>query len=254
MASLVAVHAASLCVTFFLSPGTDVLADWRELSFEVLTLSQLGLLVVWAMLGRTAWFVRWPVVLACTGSYWALLCRRQAEVHWAVALAVFVGCTIFLLAIARACGVRLVDRNSPPAAFDLQFTMWYLLAWLTVAAVPLGLLRLLRYDRFAMNLRLRFFDAGEVFGFTAEVCSYSLLIVLTAAMLLTEGRLGRRLAALALLAPLLGVGTWHIWSLQGWHDPMELAAHLSANVLLVAIAGGSLAVVRSCGERLTRRL
>ncbi len=128
-----------------------------------LQLSQVSLMAVWLALGRTTGPLRLigAVVVAAIWS-WALarLPAAPQPASWAVLLAAQTVVVSVPLLVGRWLGLGLVDGSSAPEAEDsaaepkrLQFSIAYLLGWMTALAVMLGTLQYIApYDTLPFGL------------------------------------------------------------------------------------------------------
>ena len=116
-----------------------------------LQLSQVSLMAIWLALGKTSGPLRLMGVVGVTALWsWALAALPAAEdakVWVVVLMAQTVVVSVPLLA-ARSLGLRLVDGSSASKAEDTatgpkrwQFSIAYLLGWMTALAVMLGTLQ-----------------------------------------------------------------------------------------------------------------
>jgi hypothetical protein len=239
--------------------------------------AQLGLMVIWAVLGTTRWYYRWPAALIL-----GTLCLLPLlELHYHGS-----GITGFLfmqiVALVLICGglrwrgFRLVDTAALAAQNQrglrsLQFGVRHVLIWTTSLALVLGIARAL--DLFSPEL------VSSLLGerWLANITAGGLIaIVLVAALWAALGDgIWLRYAALLVLAPACGVlvalsewnysqTTWPArapWAArpppvltalywQGWFDNgwWLIAWSCLAGGLLFA----ALLIFRTLGYRLTR--
>jgi hypothetical protein len=117
-----------------------------------LQLSQVSLMAIWLALGRTSGPLRlMGTVMVVALWSWALADYAPRDVHLKVSAIDLTALTVAVsvpLLVARWLGLRLVDVSSAPEAEDLaggsrrfQFSIAYLLGWITALALMLGMLQ-----------------------------------------------------------------------------------------------------------------
>jgi hypothetical protein len=241
--------------------------------------AQLGLVTIWAVLGTTRWYLRWPAALIL-----AMLCALpMLDLHYHGSdLSGFLFMQV--VALAGICGVlrwqrfRLIVPSAEPMAGatsgslrPLQFGVRHVLIWTTSLAVVLGLAR-------ALNLLSPGFIA-DLLGqrWLVNITAGGLIaIVLVVALWSALGEGHGRLVALLTIAPLAGLlvsaSEWYYvqhvsyyqWrGFRGIPPPVSSLAFWAGwwenewwLVAWTCLAGGllfaALLIYRTLGYRLTR--
>ncbi len=218
-----------------------------------LAFSQVSLMAMWLGLGRrpSPWRL---VALVLTVAAWSGALPWvlgggppfHAATPWATMLLGLGLLIVIGVMIARTLGVRLVEIDAPSEAHTdglgpRQFSLGYLLAWMTAVPVVLGM--------------LQYMIPGELLG-DAVQRSLEMDVVLI------DG--GLAITALACLAAILGVG-WPIWrsilvavsvavviavEIPLAVTPIAQRTLILMNLSHVLLLAGSLGVVRIAGYRL----
>ena len=227
---------------------------------------QVGLLVIWAVLGPTPWAWRLPAVLvAAAGLVCCFFHSGSTDGMWSLVLVLQSAATAVLCGAARLSGFRLrptapgsgsLEKVSPDR--PLQFSIRDMLVW-TTAMVPLLVV--------TRGLDYWFFGYLDTAGW---ICcagiGFCLAVVSTLAMwtAVGEGPAVVRYLVLAVIPPLLGLAlkalltgttlrtlvsrTWWAWQVVevGWQ-------WLAWTTLAACFLAGLLLMFRTSGLRLTRQ-
>ena len=219
-----------------------------------LQLSQISLASVWLGLGKGPFPLRLGGTVIAVGLWSWLLCGLPGAGsvdRWAVLLAIQTATVSVPLLVVRSLGMELSDPSSAPESDDdedqpprFQFSIAYLLGWMTATAVVLSTVRcIVPKGSLPLDMAL---NASVVIFFGGRA-----LTALTAVW----ATLGTRLPAVAIVAPLVA-GAISYGALRladsdfGGGTPFCAALHLLEVLLLV----GSLWVFRVAGYRLQGRV
>ena len=216
-----------------------------QVSLVALWAGQAGKSAPWRVIGLVLVIVLWSALLAVALSYappeaiasiWTVLLLMQA-------VAVFVP-----LSVARAVGVRLVSVDDLDAIEEggtgrrrLQFSLAYLLGWITAVAVTLGLLK------YTVDYRTLSPYPGLWWKlFVLAVGNAAIALAVFWALLGTRWP-GLRIPSLCLL-------TAAAIASDRWLGDLNPFWAISALCLIQALwLAGSLGVFRVCGYRVVRR-
>jgi hypothetical protein len=191
---------------------------------------QIGLCVVWGILGDARWAVRLPLAALAVGVLLAVWFNQWMDYQrelWDELLLFNVVTLAALCALVRLTGFRLAivdphagDSPSGGASFKLQFGIKHVLTWMTALAILLGIGR-------GMDL-LRWEVAREVFNqykpwkiMMAAASGMTIIVALWVA--LGTGRWWWRYPAGVLMVLLLGS------LLAEWNNTRNLASQALAN-------------------------
>jgi hypothetical protein len=220
-----------------------------ELLLVPLVFSQIGLLSVWAVLGRPA--LPWRLLsLVCHSAFCGVFVSQTVSstqrdvVTRVIVLCVFVAVVVLLATgVARWFGLRarwcFEDVRQPPRQ-RLQFTIRYLFAWLTATAIALGVLKSLVNWQEVPG----FFQQRSFWSFFGVLGAVQVLLVLGSVVaVLHEGILFVRLLVLAAG----GFGAFLLVKSLAWGPAGEFTVFVELVLLIV-----SLAVIRVAGYRVGR--
>ena len=229
-------------------------------------LSELGLLSIWAGLGRRRWFPSLALIgllslavisVQVPSAFEAADQARLASLLWVSSLLVvstMMFPVVLSLTVARRLGWRLVlfSPGPPPAGAPLRFSVWHLLALTALAA---GCLSAAHYVRplATFEEHSRVSPAGTSpfgLGVVLGVIPLSLWVTPLLAVwgCLGAGRPGLRLLVVAFFCVALG-------SLPGYcfgGHVTDYALVAGTTVLQLAIVAASLLVFRAVGYRVIR--
>ena len=229
-------------------------------------LSQLGLLSIWAGLGRRRWFPSLALIgllsfavisVQIPSAFRAADQARLASLLWVSSLLVvstMMFPVVLSLTVARRLGWRLVLflPGPPPAGAPLRFSVWHLLALTAVAA---GFLSAAHYVRALATFEEQSLASpAGTSAFGAGVgLSVILVSLLVAPLLAVWGCLGAGRPGLRLLAAsfcCLAIGSLSVYCLGG--DAGDYALVAGTTLLQLAIVAASLLVFRAVGYRVIR--
>jgi len=184
--------------------------------------AQLGLVTIWAVLGTTQWYFRWPAALVLA----VLCCPPLLGLHYSGSelSGFFIMQIVVLLVICGVLRWRGFCLAAPAAATSigpeeprrLQFGVRHVLIWTTSVAFALGLARAL--DLFSPDIAASLLGERWLVNITAGgLLAIVLVVALWAA--LGEGS-WLRLVALVCVAPAAGV----LVSASQWYHRMHLSS------------------------------
>jgi hypothetical protein len=219
---------------------------WLKIAFYSMALAQVSLAALWCGWGRghLPWRLAMLVLIA-TG--WAMALSRVANVedyesfktNWsllllALAAGILVASTLGRIARARIVAIHSSTDDAEPTVARWQFSIGYMLAWMTAVAIILGVLK--------STLRINgtfVLEFVPILAATAIAWGLIALAALWAALGTNRTilRLALLVAAVAIAALILwssgGVGTlWTAVRLSTFH-----AAWIVAALLVLRVAG-----------------
>jgi len=190
--------------------------------------AQLGLVTVWAVLGKMRWSTRWPAafVLASILAMPLLELRYtgNATLFFVTQLFTIVGISSllrwngFVLTPASPQARAAVTQDRATALPISQFGLWNMLVWTTAMALVLALVRLvgLPWDEWASP---RFLRSWLVFSTSGVAVGIVLAVAIWAA--LAPDRPVRRWSLVLLVTPaaalMSGIVEWTAWILDPWN-------------------------------------
>ncbi len=220
-----------------------------------LAFSQVSLVAIWLGLGRRPlpWRLVGMVLTVATWSGalpWVL--RNGPPFHrptpWAIMLLGLGLLIVIGVAIARTLGVRLVEIDAPAeepgdGLGRRQFSLGYLLAWMTAVPIVLGMLQYmipgeLLGDAVQRSLHLNVVLINGGLAITALTC--------LAATLGAGAPIWRSILLVVIVAVVIGV------EIQLAVTPVAQRTLILMNLSHVLLLAGSLGVVRIAGYRLVR--
>jgi hypothetical protein len=201
---------------------------WWGDSFQAAALfaAQLGLVIIWAVLGTARWTVRFPVVLVLASLVMLPLIRFQ---YWGENAAVLFAMQLVSLGgiclVLRRQGFRLAiphaeegRPSSAPTTAHLQATQFglrHVLIWMTALALICGLVRAVGLP-FEQWTATRYGPSLPLFS-SGVALAMVLVIALWAAMGTGSDR--QRWLLVAVLIPLVGIANGLIeWLARIWHN------------------------------------
>lgn len=266
VALLVLVHVAVFTGLVVWNSSSGASQTWADQAVNgAVLVSELGLLSVWAGLGRGRWLPRVAVsgtlslAMVCISMSWRIGVSgwmTLIELLWvgSVAILMMMVPVVLALAVVRRLGWRLVLFSSepPPGGPPLRFSVRHLLALTAVAA---GFLSAAYYVRplatFEQHALLS--PRGTSAWRIVVVPGVILLSFLAAPLLAVWACLGVGRPGLRLLVA--GFFTLALGSLPGYcfgGDFADYARLAGTTVLQLAIIAASLLVFRAVGYRLVR--
>lgn len=125
-----------------------------------LPISQVGLLALWAGLGKTPFWIRLPVLVAGAASWSWLLRQGEGTVadQWFLVLSVEATLTLALVLVARLCGINVKQLDPGDVAVQneekvrLRFSLRDVFVLVTAVCVCLGGMPLLVENWNALNV------------------------------------------------------------------------------------------------------
>jgi hypothetical protein len=244
---------ATLLVDLIACSGEPSLG--HRLVNEALAFSQISLVTIWSAFGRKTLPWRLMLVVVVIGA-WALAISHplgsadRIQNAWMMALLMQAGLIFGVLLFARGLGVGLSDGTVPggdkgPGLRPRlpQFSIGYLLAWITATAVVLSLLK--------SGLDRRVLFPGPFPNYWREAAAFSLAngaLALAVLWTLLAGRWRPSLLLLYLLAA-VGIVACELVQKRGANEPSTALTMASLQLLWLT---GSLWVVRMAGYRIAR--
>lgn len=211
-----------------------------------LPISQIGLLALWAGLGKTPFWIRLPLLIAGAAAWSWFLRQGEGTIaeQWFLVLLVEAGLTLCLVLIARLCaiGVKQLEMSEESAAVQadarLRFSLRDVFVLVTAVCVCLGVMPLLVENWKTLNLAEE--DRPMLLAWSGAWAVLSFLTCWLA--------LGRRFAILRSVLLLLLVVGFAAVTRFDWEPPLhDGAGWVTAEHLLLTYL--SLMVVRLCGYR-----
>lgn len=222
---------------------------WPQVICAAVRYTQLSLAGVWLVLGRTSGPLRLlgvATVVAVWSTVWLLFVDDSAGLaNWLAANSLMLLCAAAGMLVLRLSGMRIIDLYQPddpptrPYA-PRQFSILYLLGWITVVAIVLGVAKyLLAGRRVSPGLVDQWEDLAFLGGQTA------ITVVTVWAVLSTVAIQKRVLGLVVCIALAYGAN-----SVAFTHDELPVAALFPAlEALLLAAV---LVVIRVLGFRLVK--
>jgi hypothetical protein len=258
-----------------------VFADqsWWGASFQAAALfaAQLGLVMIWTMLGTARWTTRWPVGLVLGSVLFLPLIRLR---YWGDNAAVMFLAQVVALGVI--CGVlrwqgfrlkkaaAVTSASGMRTANDLQtaqFGLRHVLIWTTALALVCGLARAIglpfeQWTEVRYHPLLPIISSGAALGMV-------LIVSLWAA--LSKSPSWQRWSFLLLAVPVIGVANawidWHVWSGTSpwirrlgwsWQYWFSFIQNERWQITWICLAGAmlfaTLLFLRSQGYRLARKI
>jgi hypothetical protein len=242
-------------VSWVVATQPMVPADWPPpavVALFALSLAQVGLVAVWTGFGGRS--LPWRILgLVLTIGLWSRLVAwtlgSPGYVHWTRLLTTQSVAILVPLWAARLRGVRLARADSARLSLatasgpgPLQFSLRYLLSWITVLAVILGLVQ------YAVGFEeLAVVPLSELWTIGLFPLSHGGLVLAAFWVVAGKKRLwGRALVAIAATAATIAAN--HLWA-----GIEELWPYTGLCVLQMLWVVASLSVFRVAGYRLVRR-
>ena len=241
---------------------------------------QLGVAIVWGILGsgHIAW--RIPALLVLLHTYWSfyfLLLRINLEppgrsfVGWDGLLATQAVLLSVLVGILRLRGYSLVQlspedrttRQLGGVKTPIQFGIRDVLMWTTSLAVLLAIAK--AGDLLTLRFLKQFYDPGLLLLFAMGICT-ALILIVALWSALGQGSIVARFSVLSVLS--LGIGTgigWYCdtvtrkatmtsWSYSYWHWYWNGYWWIGWMFLTGVLLAASLVIYRTLGYRLVRSI
>jgi len=227
------------------------------LTIYALATSQASLAAIWLALGRS-WLSLRLLAAVLVAVAWSVLMDFPMETAipmlraaWFTLLATQMALAGIPLALARACGLSVAQERTRFAPVDAhaalrpaQFSLLYLLSWITSVAVMLGTVQWV-----CLGLSFRAWHDLEDFDLVLVIAAGNALLALA----VLWGALGARwLIVRVLLPPVLAVAVVFAIAAIALHE-VDLPPFVVFYFLEMLLLASSLAVVRIAGYRLVWR-